>query len=86
MRENVEVNERLKRCYLVGNYFELVKRNENEGTDELHFVHRSIYEYFVAVYFFDSLNGLDSKEAVAGKLGELLKCGKLSEQILEFIY
>ncbi len=70
---------------LIGNYFKLVKHYEGIGTDELQFAHRSIYEYFVAVYFFESIRQMTSKEEVAGKLGELLKDGRLSEQILEFI-
>lgn len=70
---------------LIGNYFLLIKNCEGEGTEELQFVHRSIYEYFVAVYFSVSISNLTSKEEVAGKLGELLKTGRLSKQILEFV-
>ena len=70
---------------LIGNYFKLIRHCEGVGTEQIQFVHRSIYEYFVAVYFFESIHKLKSKEKVAGKLGELLKDGRLSEQILEFI-
>lgn len=80
-----EENEDIKRDFLIANYFEPVRYCEGIGTDELHFVHRSIYEYFVVVYFFESIHNLASKEKVAGKLGELLKDGKLSWQICEFI-
>lgn len=69
---------------LIGNFFKL-KYCEGKGTDELQFVHRSIYEYFVATYFFESLYKLKSNEEVAGELGELLKDGRLTLQILEFI-
>lgn len=69
---------------LIGNFFKLKYCGGSE-TNEIYFIHRSIYEYFVVIYFFESINNLTSKEEVAGKLGELLKCGKLSEQILEFI-
>lgn len=75
----------IKRDLLIGNYFRLVKHCEGVGTEELQFVHRSIYEYFVAVYFFESVRKLSSKGKVAGKLGELLKDGQLSKQMLEFI-
>lgn len=78
-------NEDIKRFFLIGNYFKLVKHCEGIGTDELHFVHRSIYEYFVAVYFFESVYKLKTVEEIAGKFGELLKDGQLSEQILAFI-
>ncbi len=84
MRQSGEKSEEIQRDALIGNFFKL-KHCEGKGTDELQFVHRSIYEYFVAVYFFESLNNLKTKEEVAGKLGELLKYGRLSEQILEFI-
>lgn len=70
---------------LIGNYFKLIKHCEGVGTDELQFVHRSIYEYFVAVYFFECIYNLRTKKEVAGMLGELLKEGQLSEKILEYI-
>lgn len=35
---------------LIGNFFKL-NHCEGKGTDELQFVHRSIFEYFVALYF-----------------------------------
>ena len=70
---------------MIGNYFKLINHCDGVGTQELHFIHRSIYEYFVVVYFFESLHNLITKEEVAGKLGELLKKGRLSQQILKFI-
>lgn len=69
---------------LIGNFFKL-KYSEGRGTDELQFVHRSIYEYFVVIYFFESIREVSSIEEAAGKLGELLKDVYLSEQILEFL-
>lgn len=78
------IDKEIERDALIGNYFNLI-HYEGIGTDEIQFIHRSIYEYFVAVYFFESIHNLKSKEEVAGKLGELLKDGCLSEQILEFI-
>lgn len=84
MGELGENGEDIQSDALIGNFFRL-NHCEGEGTDELQFVHRSIYEYFVVAYFYDSIYKLESKEAVAGKLGELLKDGHLSEQILKFI-
>ncbi len=84
MNESKEKNINIKQDILLGNYFGL-RKCEGIGTNELHFLHYSIYEYFVAVYFFESICNLTSKEAVAGKLGLLLKRGCLSQQILEFI-
>ncbi len=76
--------EEIQTDTLIGNFFKL-KHCDGKGTGELQFVHRSIYEYFVVICFFESIHKLKSKEEVAGKLGELLKNGQLSEQLLEFI-
>lgn len=84
MSESGKKDEEILRDALIGNFFRL-KYCEGKETDEIQFVHRSIYEYFVVVYFFESIHKLTSKEEVAGKLGELLKDGNLSEQILEFV-
>lgn len=78
-------NEDIKKYFLIGNYLKLVKHCEGIDTDELHFVHRSIYEYFVVVYFYESIYKLRTVGEMAGKFGELLKDGQLSEQILAFI-
>lgn len=79
-----EKDQNIKNDTLIGNFFKL-KNFKGKGTDELQFVHRSIYEYFVSVYFFESICNLTTKEEVAGRLGELLKNGRLTKQILEFI-
>ena len=84
MRQSGEMGKEIQRDALIGNFFKL-KHCEGKETDELQFVHRSIYEYFVATYFFESIHNLISKEEVAGKLGELLKDGHLTMQMLEFI-
>lgn len=84
MNEYGENGEYIQSETLIGNFFKL-KYSEGKGTNELQFVHRSIYEYFVAEYFYESIHKLASKEEIAGKLGELLKDGHLSQQILEFI-
>ena len=78
-------NEDIKRDFLIGNYFKLINHCDGVGTQKLQFIHRSLYEYFVVVYFFESLHNQTTKEEVAGKLGELLKFGHLSKQILEFV-
>lgn len=78
-------NESIKRDFLIGNYFKLINHCDGVGTQELHFIHRSIYEYFVVVYFYESLYNLSYIEELAGQLGELLKKGHLTQQILEFI-
>lgn len=76
-----------KQDFLIGNYFKLVKHCEGADTSQLYFVHRSMYEYFVAEYFFSSIyNTLDkSKEELAGVCGEFLKGNELSELMLDFL-
>lgn len=82
--EAEDAREDIQSATLIGSYFK-IKHCEGILADEVSFVHRSIYEYFVAVYFFESLIGLQTKEEAAGKLGELLKRGLLTHQMLEFI-
>lgn len=85
MKETEEKIEDIQSDVLIGSYFEPIKCYEGMGTDELQFVHRSIYEYFVSIYFFESMRNLTSKEELARKLGLLLKYGYLSEQMLVFL-
>lgn len=85
VKELPEKERNIKHDVKIGNYFKSVKHCEGVESEELQFVHRSIYEYFVAVHFFESIRCLTTKEEVAGKLGDLLKEGKLSKQILEYI-
>ena len=85
MNQMSDADKDIRRDFLIGNYFKIVKHCEGMGTQELHFIHRSIYEYFVVVYFFETLQNQTTKEEVVGKLGELLKEGQLSQQILKFI-
>lgn len=53
------------------------------------FVHKSIYEYFVAEYIFVSLDKTvvesTTKEGLADRLGKLLYSNRLSTEILEFL-
>lgn len=47
MRKKEKEHESLEQDFLIGNYFKLVRHCEGIETQELSFVHRSIYEYFV---------------------------------------
>lgn len=58
--------------------------------DNIEFIHKSIYEYFVSEYIFYSINEVikndDFKiEDLAGVMGRLLKCRRLSLEIIEFL-
>ncbi len=71
---------------LLGNFFEKVRHCEGIETEKISFVHRSIYEYFVAEYIFSSiLETVDESEKLAGELGNLLKGNNLSVKMLEFL-
>lgn len=43
----------LKNIVLIGQYFQYVKYCEGIDTEEIRFVHRSIYEYFIALTIYD---------------------------------
>ena len=65
------------------NFFKLVKHCEGVETEELYFVHRSIYEYFVAETIFVSVC---NKEELAGVLAKLLKKNRLSYTMLCLLF
>lgn len=86
LKNNMKENEDIERDFMIGNFFKL-KHCEGEDGEELYFVHRSIYEYFVVEYIFKSIcNVIDlSKEELAGVLGRFLKGNILSPNMLEYL-
>lgn len=80
-------NGHIMQDFLIGNYFKLVKHCEGVEAESLCFVHRTIYEYFVAEYIFGSMEkSLNvSKESLAGTFGCMLKGSRLSIKTLEFL-
>lgn len=86
IQEQIE-NENNKKDFMIGNYFKLVKHCEGIGTEELYFVHRSIYEYFVVEYIYNRIGKVinKKKEDLAKELGRMLKSGYLSEEICKFL-
>lgn len=80
-------NQYITQDFMIGSYFKLVRHCEGIETEELCFVHRSIYEYFVAETIFSSISeSIDqSKESLAGVFGKLFKRGNLSPIILEYL-
>lgn len=81
--ENVEIT----RDFKIGSYFKAIKHCEGIETEELSFIHRSIYEYFVSDYIFALLFQTmeKSNEELARVFGVLLKSNILSEEILVFL-
>lgn len=80
-------DEEVDQDFLIGSYFKLVKHCEGIETEHLCFVHRSIYEYFVAEYIFTSMQKSISNKELAGILGILLKGNVLSKdkEIIAFL-
>lgn len=72
--------------FLIGNFFKL-KHCEGVETEELYFVHRSIYEYFVAETIYSSIKNAmkkltgQSREELAGNIAVYLKQGIISNTI-----
>lgn len=76
-------NEKIDQDFLIGNFFKMVKHCEGVETEELYFVHRSIYEYFVVETICSSIEkavlklSQESQDELAGNIAFYLKKGKL---------
>ena len=78
-------NKSLEQDFIIGNFYKL-KHCEGIGTNELYFVHRSIYEYFVVEYMFSCMcENVESSKELAGIFGHFLKKERLSETVCEFL-
>lgn len=75
----------------LGNYFKAVKHCEGVETERMCFVHRTIYEYFVAETIYASIENAmlelseKSQEELAGNIAFYLKEGRLSLTICEYL-
>ena len=85
IRESGQENQDIDRDFMIGNFFRL-KHCEGKDSNELLFVHRSIFEYFVVEYIYSSIcEVIDlSKEDVASVLGKFLAGNILSYNMLEY--
>lgn len=79
-------NKAIEQDILIGNYFK-VKHCEGIETEELYFIHRSIYEYFVAETIYNSISKSvnESEKTLACAFGRLLKRNRLSKEMLTFL-
>ena len=91
MQENKQENQYLAQDFMIGGYFKLIRHCEGIETEELYFVHRTIYEYFVAETIYDSIENAmnefsdESQEELAGNIAIYLKEGKITHVIGEYL-
>ncbi len=84
-------NQEIEQDFLIGNFFKLVKHCEGGETEELYFVHRSIYEYFVAETIYRSIENamielsIASQEELARNIAIYLKQGCVNYFIAEYL-
>ncbi len=83
----IQKNKQKNQDILIGNFFKTIKHCEGIESKRLSFVHRSIYEYFVAEYIFEQIciSIKKSKEELAGVFGRLLKKKILFIEICKFL-
>lgn len=85
-------NEKIDQDFLIGNFFKMVKHCEGVETEELYFVHRSIYEYFVVETICSSIEkavlklSQESQDELAGNIAFYLKKGKITYTIGVYLY
>lgn len=87
VKEQKQENQDVEWDFLIGNFFRLTKHYDGCESEEIYFVHRSIYEYFVVEYIFDSMQTAISisKEKLADVYGFFLKGNILSINMLDFL-
>lgn len=66
--------------FAVSNYYYI-----ESSTYTLTFCHKTIYEYFVAEYIYNTVSNYDEAEIIAEKLAFLLKKNLLIKEILQFL-
>lgn len=80
-----------KKDVLIGNYFRIVRCYDGIDTEKLTFVHRSIYEYFVAETIFSEIRDAidkrteEAQEQLARVLGYRLKTGAIDYTIGQYL-
>lgn len=85
-----EINENIKQDFLIGNFFKL-KHCEGTKGKELYFVHRSIYEYFVAETIYKAIENAMiilsdvSQIELAKNIPIYLKKGSIINTISEYL-
>lgn len=89
--QDTNKSKEIEQDFLIGNFFKLVKHCEGIETEELYFVHRTIYEYFVAETIYRSIENamielsIASQEELARNIAIYLKQGCVNYFIAEYL-
>lgn len=90
IKKEKQNNRGIEQDILIGNFFKLVRHSEGIGTKELYFIHRSIYEYFVAETVFNSIEYSvknlteENSNLMAGNITYYLKKGEITYTITQY--
>lgn len=85
-----KANSYIEMDFMIGNFFKIRHCEEIKG-EELYFVHRSIYEYFVAETIYSSIEhsllelSEESKKELACNISHYLKTGKITKSIGDYL-
>lgn len=88
---DVPQNVNIHLDFKIGNFFKMVRHCEEIETEKLYFVHRTIYEYFVAESIYASIKNamlemtVESQNDLNRNLSIYLKKGIISNKINEFL-
>lgn len=90
IHEAGENSKGLEQDFIIGNFFDL-KHCEGQKGEELYFVHRSIYEYFVVETIYSSIENSiqiltdESQKELVANIVVYLKQGKVTNTIGEYL-
>lgn len=87
---NIPQNISIHQDFMIGNYFKKVRHCEGIETEKLYFVHRTIYEYFVAEAIFEPVKKAieemsnESQEEFERSIAVNLKTGIMHNEICKY--
>lgn len=91
IKESLKKKETIKQDLMIGSYFKRVRHCDGIETEKIYFIHRSIYEYFVAEMIYNSIRNEmielseESQKKFSGNISWFLKQGELTHTITEFL-
>lgn len=91
METSHQKKEIIEQDFLIGNYFKKIRHCEGIETEEISFVHRTIYEYFVAEMIYNSIEEAmielsdESQKKFAENIAWFLKQGEVTYTIRKYL-